>query len=266
MVDATKLLNLNFASSGQGHVHLLGIETVGKRLHHLLDAGDWPKAWRHIPTGAIDGYVVPAKNNNGTILSGMRELAEYEQGTILVQPNGNIALIPYGYQDTWVAQVTFGDDPGEAPYTDLKLAFDDDQIWNRADIGSPNLPGQPVVVNDTTSQDLFGNRNQRVPTLAGAAGNENFPDTVMANAQALRIIDTWKDPNVRVEQITFQPQKDPTSLWPAALGLDVGAKITVKRRPPAGNTITVDCYIDGVTHQVEAGGVWETTFLLSQNG
>ena len=259
MVDATKLLNLNYASSWVAGLSLFGVEGVGKRMDNLLNDADWPVAWRHLPLGTI---AAPAKGYGETVLSAMRELGEMEQGAVVISPDGKIGLVPANDRAARTSQVTFGDDTGEAPYTGLELAYDDDQIWNRAEIGTINA--DPLAFTDATSQALYGTRTVRLPSPTDLFGNTDFDGDAWATTQGDQMIATYKDPQVRIEQLTFQPQSDPTVLWPVALGLDIGSKITVKRRPPAGNTITVDAYIEGITHTVAAGGVWETVFMLSQ--
>jgi hypothetical protein len=212
----------------------------------------------------------PAKNYTSTILTAIREANELEQGTVHITPSGVFELQPRGLRTGWTSQVTFGDDAGESPYTGLRLAFDDDQIWNLAEIDI--VDGDHQTSFDTPSAATFGQRVYRQQSTSASFGNDVYssftiPDTSFgpAESQAETITDIYAvPPQVRVENMTFMPHKDPTVLWPAALGLDVGAKITVKRRPPAGNTITVDCYIEGIEHRVTPGEPWETTWRLSQ--
>jgi hypothetical protein len=142
------------------------------------------------------------------------------------------------------------------------LGFDDDQIWNHAEIDI--VDGYSSARLEQASIDLYGRRVQRQQSIAASLANSGYAALEAARAQADAVIDTFAYPHVRVDEITFMPHLDPTVLWPAALGLDVGAKITVTRRPPAGNTITVDCYIEGIEHRVTPGEPWETTWRLSQ--
>jgi hypothetical protein len=268
LVDGHKLLNLDYVDSSSAIVGdewagvnsvWPGIEPTGVRIDRLLDGANWPKAWRHLPVGVNKQ---PAKYYTSTVLAAIREANEIEQGVAHITPSGIFELQPRGVRTGWTSQVTFGDDPGESPYTDLGLGYDDDQIWNQAEIGI--VDGDHYNQLDQPSIAKYGRRVQRQQVLAAAIGNSQYHAELSAESQADAIVDTYKTPHVRVDDITFLPHNDPTVQWPAALGLDVGAKITVKRRPPAGNTITVDCYIEGIQHSVEAGGVWETTWRLSQ--
>jgi hypothetical protein len=267
LVDGHKLLNLDYVNSGSSGVEdvWLGVEPTGKRIGHLLDRAVWPVAWRHLPVGSNEQ---PGKNYTSTVLTAIREANEVEQGTAHITTAGVFELQPYGVRTGWTTQVTFGDDPGEAPYTDLGLGYDDDQIWNQAEIDI--VDGGQYVRLIQSSIDRYGRRVQRQQSIAAPLMNINagrgsgYAAQQAAQSQGDAIIDQYVEPFVRVDEITFMPHKDPTVLWPAALGLDVGSKITVTRRPPAGNTITVDCYIEGIEHRVTPGEPWETTWRLSQ--
>ena len=261
LVDGHKLLNLDYVnSSSAGIVEVWpGVEPTGVRIGHLLDHADWPMAWRHLPVGTQS---MPGKSYTSTVLAAIREANELEQGTAHITPSGIFELQPHGERLWRTAQVFFGDDPGEAPYTDLQLGFDDDQIWNQAEIDI--VDGGHYTKLIEASIDLYGRRVQRQQSIAASVGNSGYAAQQAAQLQGNAITDVYAYPHVRVDEITFMPHLDPTVLWPAALGLDVGAKINVKRRPPAGNTITVNCYIEGIEHRVSPGDPWETTWRLSQ--
>jgi hypothetical protein len=261
LVDGHKLLNLDYVNSESGGVDTvwLGVENTGKRIGHLLDETNWPTAWRHLPVGAAR---LPGKSYTSTVLAAIREANDIEQGTAHITPSGIFELQSHGERLWRTAQVFFGDDPGEAPYTDLQLGFDDDQIWNQAEIDI--VDGNSYIETIQASIDSYGRRVQRQQAVAVTFGNSGYAAQLAAQAQAVAITDNYAQPFVRVDEITFMPHLDPTVLWPAALGLDVGSKINVKRRPPAGNTVTVNCYIEGIEHRVIPGEPWETTWRLSQ--
>ena len=73
----------------------------------------------------------------------------------------------------------------------------------------------------------------------------------------------YKDPTLRVDSFSFLPATDPTNLWPVALGYDISQKLTVKRIPAAGDTIDIDVFLEGISHNV-GEMVWETEFTVSQ--
>jgi hypothetical protein len=68
---------------------------------------------------------------------------------------------------------------------------------------------------------------------------------------------------MRISKITINPAQNP-NLWQAALSLDIGHRITVKRRTAAGTTMTGDYYIEQVSHNVNAAAsTWTTDYQLS---
>jgi hypothetical protein len=58
-------------------------------------------------------------------------------------------------------------------------------------------------------------------------------------------------PQTSVDQLTFRPQVD-TSLWPKALGLDVGAFVKTNVLTPSGTTESYDLFIENIRHDVDA--------------
>lgn len=65
------------------------------------------------------------------------------------------------------------------------------------------------------------------------------------------------------DSITLIPAADPDNLWPLALGLQMGDRVQVWRRPPGmtASPIARDCLIRGITHTVTAGE-WTTVLTL----
>ena len=104
----------------------------------------------------------------------------------------------------------------------------------------------------------FGRRKLKVfDTLHISAAN------ALSVAQGLR--DRYKDPGIRVESITVDPQRDGSDLWPQVLGREISDKVTVNRTPPAGGTqISADVFIEGIDHQANAvQRSWLTSWTLS---
>ena len=89
----------------------------------------------------------------------------------------------------------------------------------------------------------------------------------VADSEALAVAENlkarYKDPQLRVDAFTFVPATDPANLWPVALGYDISQKLTVKRIPAAGDTIDLDVFLEGISHNV-GEMQWETEFTVSQ--
>jgi hypothetical protein len=86
-------------------------------------------------------------------------------------------------------------------------------------------------------------------------------------AQALAdwLVAEFKDVRSRVPEVALTPEKNPTVLWPEALGRELLDKVNVEVTTIAGDDFDEDCYIEGVTHNVNMVGTrfWETGFQLS---
>jgi hypothetical protein len=68
----------------------------------------------------------------------------------------------------------------------------------------------------------------------------------------------------RFDAITIDPTADMANLFPQVLAREIGDRIQVWRRPQnSGTTITQDCFIRGIQHDVDAvAGTWSTTWTL----
>lgn len=166
---------------------------------------------------------------------------------------------------------TFGErvDLGEYPYEgDLIYDFDPAQILNIADV--ERTSGIKAHAEDTTnvSQKRYGKKNF-TRTVDIASDNE-------AIDAATWVVANRKDPRLRVAAITFDPaavQNLPFgdgTMWPMVLNLEIGTRVTVKRRPKAANagagiTMSADFFVEAINqHSIDIKtGAWKTTLLLS---
>jgi hypothetical protein len=80
-------------------------------------------------------------------------------------------------------------------------------------------------------------------------------------AEANWAIANYAQPRLRLASITIAPSANP-ALWPVALGVEVGDRVTVNRRPFGAPEISLQCYVEQVAHSIQPG-VWKTTYSLS---
>jgi hypothetical protein len=169
------------------------------------------------------------------------------------------------------ASYTFGErvDLGEYPYEDdVTFDFDPTLVLNVADI--TRTGGIKAHAEDTTgvSQKRYGRQNF-TRTIDIASDNE----TVDAGTW---VVANRKDPHLRVAAVTFAGGRvggltaaDGT-LWPMLLNLEIGTRVTLKRRPKAANlgagiTMSSDYFVESIDHHdIDfKTGEWKTTLLLS---
>jgi hypothetical protein len=166
---------------------------------------------------------------------------------------------------------TFGENVagGEYPYTGTP-SYDDDAtyVFNNATI---TRTGGAIV----TATDITGKSQMRY-------GSRTFTRTVGGNSDleaqdaATYVVANGKDARPRVAAVTFDAgatrgvtASPDGTLWPMLLSLEVGTRVTLKRRAKAaaGGTLTMsgDFYIEAITPNSidEAQGTFLFTLLMS---
>jgi hypothetical protein len=251
LTDGMKLWNL-FRTSGIPY----GPDNTRSRIEEMLTDHGWPAEWIDAYAGVREASVTDSDDQ--PVLSDLQLVEGTEGGMLYVQPDGQAMFQHRNYRASLAAGVTFGDGAGEYPYTPATtIDLDDHQIWNEVRVTSKD--GVSASASDATSISNFGHRvltyNETLHTTGTAA---------TAHAQSMR--DRYKTPVPRLARITIHPQRSPAQLWPVVLSYDLSKKLVVKRRPPAGNLITLNCYIEGVTHEADATTrQWVTAWRLSQD-
>jgi hypothetical protein len=246
-VDGMNLLNAVFTSTAEA------AENSSTRVGNLLDDAEWPTTWRNLNTGDITLQAhTPACEN---VLRLVRTVEDSEAGLFFIDGKGWAQFQERSYRAGLSDVATFGDAAAELGYTDLQLGYDETQIWNRIEIS--RVGGAQQTAENVASQAAFGKRTLKYFDLL-----HNSDADALTFAEA--ILARYKDPGIRIESLTIMPRQDATNLWPEALGRELSDLVTVKRRPPAGNTITETVHIEGVAHRADARNKsWTTTFHLS---
>lgn len=234
------------------------VELSGARVSAILDAIGWPSALRAIDTGHRTVQATDYVNANA--LSELQSIATSEGGVLFMSRAGNIVFhdVDRRLLDTTLT-ATFSNQPSgaEMPLSDAKIVYRRERMRNRVAVEQSGS-GFTVVASDSTSQTRYRVRDLPVTTVS-------LSNTADVQAMAEYLLLSYKDPMVRVEEITIEPQQD-GRLWPQALGRDIGDRIRVKIVPPGSptSTITSDVVIEGVSHVANgASQRWQTTFRCS---
>ena len=247
-VDAFKLLRRIYTNTAEVQ------ESSGTRIGNLLDDASWPAGWRDLATG--DVTVAAYTPNCQDVLSLIRQVEKTEGGLFFIAGDGDATFQDQTHRAALSSSATFGDSGAELRYAGLTLGYDDHQIWNRVEVQPEG--GATQSAEDATSISAYAKRTLKIHDTLHISGA-----TALTFAQTIR--DRYKDPHVRIDSITMTPRRDPSGLWPEALGAELSDKYTVTRRPPAGNTITTQVYVEGIDHRVNAADKsWTTSFNLSQ--
>ena len=231
VVDAFEQLALNFISTS------FPVQTSGQRINAILDQYDvmWPAEDRIIGTGYSNVAAATFDTSSTTaLLTHIHDVEAGEVGYIIANSQGQIQFCDRYYRllnpTSNVSQAIFGDDAAvtELEYTALTPSFDKTLIYNAVDVTSGAPSAVTQFVEDSTSETKYFSRHLSQTTVLASDSD--------AHDVAQYLLAIYKDPVLRFKDMTFQPLSDTTGLWQAAVQLQVGDRITVRRRPPNFST------------------------------
>jgi hypothetical protein len=230
-------------------------ETAAERIATLLLMAGWPSDGKNLSaaTSTLQGIDTQGK----TLLAALKECEAADQGRLFIDGSGKVAFISH---DTLAktttyntSQRTFGDSPGELPFTDIEFVYNDQLVKNRVIAERKN--GATAVVNDITSQGQYFIRTD------SQSGLTNETDQAMADIANVRLA-TYKQPAMRIESLGVSPRAN-TTIYTGLIGDEIGTRITVKRRPQGvGSVISKELLIEGVSHDI-GPRTWSSTYNLS---
>jgi hypothetical protein len=261
-LSATEISDL-YNAGGLGYAG----ETSGARISRHLSRGGYVGSTR-ISTGQTT-MQPPSFVGDITLLVDCQATTLAEQGTIWVAPDG--AVVFEDRNTRWArltSAFTLGENvPAEIPYQgDVEFDYDPNFVAPEVKV---TRPGGATTSGGTTAQ-------------VTAASKRYFPRAydasvdVATDAQAQDLANwvfaTHRAPLLRVASITIDPASNP-DLWPAALSLEVGMRVTVVRRPKAANAgagivMSGPYYVEQVIHNdIDfTAGTWTVTLYLSPIG
>jgi len=201
-------------------------------------------ALRDISTGvATCGTVAYADNTN--TLSALQAVAIAEDGRLFANRRNEIQFderISFTFS---TAIAAFGGTAtNDIPILAIGVAYGQETLFNRVQV---DIDGGTAaqVAQDSTSQTQYG-----VQTLSFSG----VPlDTLAAgSALAQNLLDKYKEPKIRFNEISTSLNACGSALWPTVLTLDVGDLISVTKHYdqglPLSRTDTV--YIESVNHDI----------------
>lgn len=230
------------------------VEFPGARVSRVLNEIGWPSGTRDIADGGIElGEYLPSQRS---ALDYIREIETTEQGLFFVGPDGDIVFRDRGWQFDQTSVADFGDSGSDLPFVDVVPDGNTvDVVRNQVKV-IYNGSDSNVVVEDATSIAAYGYGSDSlstpaIQTIGPARGLASFKVRV------------GKDPRTRVSSLLVMPRSDPTNLFPAVLGVDLGEVVTVSFTPlGVGSASTFTTSIQGVRHSVGRGR-WDVEFYLA---
>lgn len=231
-------------------------QTTSARLSTLLSMASWMSDGSDLTTGnsTVQGIDTTGKS----LLSAAKECEAAEQGRFFISRDGKAKFISRQSIQTVptykTSQRTYGDNGSELPYTDIGFEYNDRLVANRVIVS--RLGGATFTADDTVSQGQYFIRAKGLSNLI--TDGDRFSQD-LATAQ----VASYKDPSLRINELTVNPRGLPASLYPAVIGDEIGTRVTVNRRPQGvGSVISKELILEGVAHRITPDS-WQTTFSFS---
>lgn len=196
-------------------------------------------------------------NLEGNLLDHLLNVAEVtEGGTFYVGPSGD--LIFRERPSPFAPSVgIWGDKDSDGfRYADLVVDYSNDLVFNDIRLTRRGA-STPSVATETTG--FFGTENLGARTLPREV---LYATDEQADAEAVKLLARHRKPAYAPVRMVLHP-KDESLMWPLVLGIELGTKITVRRRPPGGgDMIELDALVIGIDHDI-APEDWTITWDLA---
>lgn len=246
-------------------------ETSGTRITRHLALGGYTGATR-ISTGQST-MQAPTWQTAIDLLTDCQNTNTAEGGTIWMAPDGAFVFEDRNTRFLRLTSTyTFGENTagGEIPYmgdpTDLVFDYDPNFVYADVEVTRNN---GTVAIGGTISDILTAARRYFPRSYTASVDLQTDTETQYL---ADWTFNTHKAPLERVSAVTIDPASN-LGLWATALSVEVGMRVTLKRRPKAANqgagfTMSGDYFVEAVTHDGidMTAGTWRTTLLLSPIG
>lgn len=209
----------------------------------------------------IDPGTTPLQSTDlgGTALAYAQKVEETELGALFVTRDGDVRFLDRQTAVTGAyltPQFTLVDDDSGAgiPYRSADADVDEGVIVTRATASREGSVA--VIYYDAAAQDEFGWLDE---THDGLLYNSD----AYSLGYAQWIVNTHKSPSSRVGTVTLELTKDPAAMYPAILALELGDRVTFKRKPQnVGAVTTIDMRVEAISHET-GSHYWRTRLQLS---
>lgn len=189
-------------------------------------------------------------------LGHMQAVTQAENGRFFLRGDGTIMFLGRSVSDQEVPyKAVFGDRAGETIYDSISPEYSARTMYNEVRVTRQG--GIEQIVEDT------GSIAQYLRTTLSRPGMLMSTD-VDAEASAGWLLSHYHLPLYRINAMAMSG-RSAWGTWRQILGREIGDQILLRRRPrPDGSTpIEQKSVIEGVSHDIEAGQVWTTSFQLS---
>ena len=232
-------------------------DTVEDRLERILTLAGIGAGYWDIDPNALTS--LQATDLGGTALAYAQKIEETEMGRLFVSSDGHIKLIgrntaEQGAYLTPKATVVDDDSGAGTPYRSTSSDVDEQGIITRSTVSRGGSIA--VTVYDSAAQTEFG-------WLDDVHDGLLHDDDAFSRYMAEWMVNSHKAPMSRVGTVTLELTKDPATMYAAILGLEIGDRVTYKRKPQnTGAVISVDMRVEAIAHET-GPHYWRTRLQLS---
>ena len=221
-------------------------QLTSARVSAILDRPEvnFSTALRNIATGIATCGTVAYTDNTNT-LSALQAVAIAEDGRLFANRRNQIQFDERILFTFSTAIASFGGTATtDIPILAIGVAYGQETLFNRVQVDVDGGTAAQVV-SDATSQTKYGVQTlsfSSVPLVSQAAGA----------TLAQNLLDKYKDPKIRFNEISTSLNACGSALWPTVLTLDVGDVIAVTKTYDQGLplTRTESVFIESVAHDI----------------
>lgn len=223
-------------------------ELSGARVTAVLDRSDvnYPVATRSVAAGTIT--LGTQQINQGTsALAYLQNVTATEQGLFFIAADGVLTYTNRVTNTFASPAVTFSDagTGGTCPYSTLQVVYGSDFLYNRVQVTRDG--GSTQTASDAASIAEFG-------TSTLDLGELLFADDTAASTLATYLLDLYKEPTYRFDELQVPVHGLSSTLRTAVNGLDLGDIIRIVKTYSTGSpaSISQDFEVGGINHVVTA--------------
>jgi hypothetical protein len=230
-------------------------QAAGSRITVLANISGVPLANRDIDAGAEN--VMTQTLEGGSAGDHARQVARTDRGLVYFDGRGYLIFQDGDYRTTDARSTGSRGTLGPAGSVDIVTLgapvfhAPASLIRNQITIRRPG--GVDQVAADSTSRAKHGHRSYTDELV--------FVTDAAAAARAAALLADYSDPSLRVQAISFNPERSPGQ-WGHALGVQLSDRYTWRFEPRQGAAIVRDVFVEGVSDRW-AGSEYRATWFLS---
>jgi hypothetical protein len=219
-------------------------ESTSSRYARILNYAGWTDK-ASIQTG-LTTSMGPATFDGQDALSALQAVVETEGGAHYVDRAGVVTFKSRSSRyNALTPAYVFGEDTanGEYPYESCDLDYDPTRLANQVTVTQTST-GQKFAAQDAASVTAYFPRALTRTIDSSSAGE--------CQDAANYLLSRYKQPTTRVASLRLHPSAYP-ALWPVLLGMELGTRVRVVRRPFGAPSVTLDVFVESIQWDMDDG-------------